>query len=381
MNDIYLNHAGTSWPKPPIVAEAVREAIHRPPEEWPNQFAAAQQTIADYFGIDRPEQLLFTPGCTSALAVGIGDARVTPGQRVLTSHWEHQAIERPVQKLRSAGISVDRIPVVRDAGTMHDGGPLDLDWLEQALAQGDVALVAMTAVCNVTGEILPYPEVIRLAHQYDAMVLLDAAQAVGWERFDLPRLGADIVAFGGHKGLQAPWGIGGLYVSEQARLECTSAACQLPATNANAENPAARPGYCDVGSVDYWALAGLHAAITRFREQDPSALLAAGRRQIQRIRSALEAITGVRVFGPSAPEKWMPTVAIEVAGERSDQVAERLQACGLTVGSGLLCAPLAHELLGTQTTGVVRISVGVGQADAEIEEAIDRLQRALAVRN
>ena len=100
---------------------------------------------------------------------------------------------------------------------------MDLDWLEQALAKHDVGLVAITAACNVTGELLPYEDVIRIAHRYGSMVLVDAATDRRLAKTGFAAFGADIVAFGGHKGLQAPWGIGGLYLSDRERMECTLA--------------------------------------------------------------------------------------------------------------------------------------------------------------
>ena len=100
-------------------------------------------------------------------------------------------------------------------------------------------LLAMTAASNVTGELLPIASLVELARRHGAAALIDAAQIAGWIDLDLPRLGADFVAFAGHKGPQAPWGIGGLYVSPRLAW------------------PA--PGYCDVGSVDRCALAGLAA--------------------------------------------------------------------------------------------------------------------------
>lgn len=375
--DVYLNHAGTSWPKPRVVADAVREAMCASPTEWPRRFADAHQAIAEFFGVSRREQILLTPGCTSALAVGIGDVVVADGKRVLTSRWEHHALDRPLLKLAATGVRVESIPPSRSGPADGHAGPIDLDWLEQAIAKDDVGLVAITAACNVTGELLPYEDVIRIAHQYGSIVLLDAAQIVGWRKLDLPRLGADLVAFGGHKGLQAPWGIGGLYMSDRVRMECTSAACELPTAGQSAGNQLPRPGYCDVGSVDQFALSGLHAAIRMLSEENLEDCLARARGQIQRIRATLERIDRLRLFGPVDPNQGMPTLALSVAGVLSSEMAARLGRHGLVAGSGIHCAPLAHQTLGTQDSGLVRLSVGLGQGDEEIDAAIDQLQSAL----
>ena len=375
--DLYLNHAGTSWPKPRVVSEAVRDAMSASPAEWPQRFNEAHQAIAEFFGVSRRQQILLTPGCTSALAVGIGDALIESGKRVLTSRWEHHALHRPLLKLASTGVRVEHIPPRRNDPTDGNVSPIDLDWLEQALSKHDVGLVAITAACNVTGELLPYEDVIRIAQQYGSMVLIDAAQIVGWRKLDLPRLGADMVAFGGHKGLQAPWGIGGLYLSDRVQMECTSATCELPVAGRSDGNRPPRPGYCDVGSVDQFALAGLHAAIRMLRQQNMETYLADARRQIQRIRRTLERIDRLRIYGPAEPDQGMPSLALAVSGFSSSEVASRFSRHSLVVGSGIHCAPLAHQTLGTQDSGLVRLSVGLGQPDEEIDEAIQRLRLAL----
>ena len=113
------------------------------------------------------------------------------------------------------------------------------------------------------------------------------------------------------------------------------------------------------------------------RQQNMEAYLADARRQIQRIRGTLQRIDGLRIFGPAEPDQGMPSLALAVSGFSSGEVASRLRRYGLVVGSGMHCAPLAHQTLGTQASGLVRLSVGLGQRDEEIDEAIERLRSAL----
>ncbi|MEO1527423.1 MAG: aminotransferase class V-fold PLP-dependent enzyme [Planctomycetota bacterium] len=358
-NEIYLNHAGTSWPKPMAVRTAVDEAMHCSPSEWSSRFERAHRNIADFLGVRDHEQLLLTPGCTSALAVGLGDVDLGGRRRVLTSCWEHHALHRPLIKRAEAGLIVETIPACENE-------PLPLETLEQLLSAGDVGLVAITAASNVTGDRLPITEAIGLAHRYGAQVMIDAAQVVGWIDLDCDSLGADLVAFGGHKGLQGPWGIGGLYVSSTARMTCASATCGVESRDS------ARPGYCDVGSVDQVALAGLDAAVGWLRGLDAEANQLRALNQIVRIESELRRIDGVRLYGATA-DRRMPSLAFTVDGFSSTRVAKELAAVGVTVGSGFQCSPLGHTTLETDTDGVVRLSVGVDQADGEIDAAIDRV--------
>ena len=158
-------------------------------------------------------------------------------------------------------------------------------------------------------------------------------------------------------------------------MECSSAACELPVAGKTEGHQPRRPNYCDVGSVDQFALAGLHAAIRMLRQHNMEANLACAHKQIQRMRGTLERIERLRIFG--APDDGMPSLAVAISGFSSGEVASQLRRHRLVVGSGIHCAPLAHETLGTLDLGLVRLSVGVGQPDEEIDEAMDRLRLAL----
>jgi selenocysteine lyase/cysteine desulfurase len=112
-------------------------------------------------------------------------------------------------------------------------------------------------------------------------------------------------------------------------------------------------------------------------QQNMEAYLADARRQIQRIRGTLEPIDYLRPFGPAELDQGMPSLALAVSGLSSSEVSSRFRRHALFVGSGIHCAPLAHQTLGTQASGLVRLSVGLAQPDEEIDEAIDRLRSAL----
>lgn len=345
----YLNHAGTSWPKPAPVREAVQRALAADPADWATSFAAHHAAVAAAFGIGEPDRLLLTPGCTSALATAVGALPWRGGERIATSAWEHQALAGPAQRLAARG--VEHV-VVGPGG----GGPLDLDRLEGELRGGRVRLVAMCAACNVTGELLPVGDVVELAHRYGALVLVDAAQTAGWSDDDVTGLGADLFAFAGHKGPQAPWGIGGLYAAPGVPFE------------------GAAPGYCDTGSVDRLALAGLAAGLAWLQAPARAERLARARSIIEALCTRLEATPGVSLHGPRAPAARVPTIAFTVAGCSAGAVAEALAAQDVIASGGRQCAPLAHETLGTLDGGVVRLSAGPETALADAVRAADAVE-------
>ena len=161
---IYLNHAGTSWPKPAHVRKSVTDMLNLAPRHWNDAMRDAHQTIATYIGLPDTTRLLLTPGCTSALALAVADLPWQEGDRVLCSGWEHHALHRPLMQLAARRVDLEVLP-------HRDNHPLDLDVLKSRLLQGRVRLVAITAASNVTGDLLPFKETIQLAHQYGARVL------------------------------------------------------------------------------------------------------------------------------------------------------------------------------------------------------------------
>lgn len=367
---VYLNHAGTSWPKPPAVRRAVQAALEEAHERWPESFAQQHARVARAFGA-RPERLLLTPGCTSALATAIADLGWSAGDRVLTSALEHHALHRPLSLLEAQGVQLSSIPRAQD-------GPLDLDALEAELARGPVRLVAMTGACNVTGELLPLQRIVQLAHAHGALFLLDAAQIAGWLPIDVEALQVDLLAFAGHKALRAPWGIGGLYVAPQVALASPSASCALPAPGAEAVACAPMPGYCDVGSVDRLALAGLAAALDEAEEGCANERLDQARALLQPLEERLERMPRARPLGVRDPEARLPTLAFTIEGVTLPDALAAFSARALTVAGGLQCAPLAHQTLGSAPAGAIRLSVGPTNSAADIERAGEVLEQLCA---
>ena len=363
MKTIYLNHAGTSWPKPDCVHRAVEGFRDLDPADWGREFDQSHRNIAAFFGVTDAERLLLTPGCTSALALAIADMPWQPNDAIVVSSWEHHAVYRPAQKLVARGVEVRIVPP-------GSNGPFDLERFETFLKTGRVRLVAVSAASNVTGDLLPIAEIIRIAHEHETVVLIDAAQIVGWLPLDFPATGADMIAFGGHKGLQAPWGIGGLYVAPHISLDTPAAVCKLPMAKDQAVC-APMPGYCDGGSVDRFALAGLATAVRWLEEPAQQERLTRCRGLIDNFQNQLQGLPQIQAYGNEDRALRIPTLAFNFVGRDSNEIASRLGGSRLFVGSGLQCAPLAHETLGTSQTGAIRVSVGPQTTEEELLQAAE----------
>lgn len=367
---IHLNNAGTSFPKPSVVSEAVTAALHAPQDAWNGIYERAHRRVCDVLGIADPERFLFTSGCTSALSVLMNDLPLGPGDRILTSSLEHHALARWLVTLkRDRGVTLAASPYA-------PGAPMDLDWLADTLAGGDVRLVACTMASNVTGELLPVADIVALAHQHGALCLIDAAQTAGLIPIDVDALGVDMLVFAGHKGPLGPQGIGGLYVAPGVPLVSPSAVCEV--RSAHSEEPptacAPMPSFCDVGSVNIAAAAGLDAGLAWIVERGQQTILQHVRALTAALLDGLCALPGVTVIGARSAACRTGAVSITCDTLDPSTLGQRMRDAGIVVGAGFHCAPMAHDILGTSMHGTLRLSAGPLSSRADIDAALHAIR-------
>ena len=345
---VYVNHAGTSWPKPEPVHRAITDALHAAPTEGEQIFETARDVICRALGVDTPERFLFTSSCTSALSVALGDLPWESGDGVITSALEHHALARPVAQLaQQRGVRHHIAPY-------RPGTPVDLDFVRAQLLKGGVRCVAMTAASNVTGELLPIREVAALAHEHGALCLVDAAQTFGVVPTDVTALGADILTFAGHKGPLGPQGIGGLWAAPQVTFDSPQATCTIGAGAACGTFP----GYCDVGSVNIAAAAGLAAGLEWRLALDHDAARQHARTFIDEIRN----LEGCDVIAPDAART--ATVSLRIRNLPVAEAERVFLEHGVILRAGAHCAPMALDALGLPD-GTLRFSFGPTTTDAD----------------
>lgn len=357
---IYVNNAGTSWPKAPGVIEACQAALAAPPASGLAALQDAYDQTCHIFGIEQPERLLLTGSCTAALMLLLQDLPLAPGDRIITSALEHHALARPIAQLAlTRGILHEIAPYA-------PGTPLDLDFVRRSLRRGGVRLIAITGASNVTGELLPVEELGQLARAHDVPLLLDAAQTACVVPIDLRRLPVDMLVFAAHKGPLAPHGIGGLWAAPHVQLQSPAASCEI-ARAGSAPRCNTFPGPCDVGSVHLAAAAGLAAAL-RWHRAQPLAAYDRARALAARLRAGLRALPGCQVFGgDGAAHTATVSFALEhlPIAHAEAHFAER----GIALRAGQHCAPLALEAIGAPE-GTLRVSFGPFNQDSDVQAVL-----------
>lgn len=365
---IYLNNAGTTWPKPESVNQAIADFNNLPPDEWLAVFKDGVDVTTSFFGIRDSARFLFTQSCTQSIAVAFSDLAWEPGDRLIISSMEHHALSRWYYKLQQErGVSGAIIPRAAD-------GPVDLVKLELELEKG-AKMVAMSMASNVTGEILPFERVVALAKKYGALCLLDGAQTAGLIPINISELAPDFFVFAGHKAPFGPQGIGGLYISESVSMVCPSAACEIVPGE---KKVAVFPTYCDTGSAPMQAIAGLSAGIKWLENKGWRPLTTLREQLVDGLRSGLASIDGISVVGSTIHGEYTNAVSIKSETVPLAELNEKLWKQYQIKGSfGFQCAPLAHEALGTDETGTLRFSVGPFSTEADVALLLTSLDKLM----
>lgn len=372
---IYLDNAATTWPKPKEVAEAVAaciEAVPGTPGRGSHQGARqaariafeAREEIAALFDVDDATRIAFCGNATQALNTALFGL-LQPGDVVVTSSWEHNAVVRPLHVLEQKGVVIRKIPPTQE-------GPLDLTALEAALP-GAKALV-LTHASNVTGAILPLQEAAALAARHGCLVIVDAAQTAGVEEIKAS-WGLHVIAFAGHKGLLGPQGTGGLYVAPQVSVKPLIFG-GTGSRSEEREQPSFYPDCLESGTLNTPGLAGLLAGVRFVRTTGMEKIRYRESELAEKLRTALRKMQGISMKGEKQGQLQTAVLSFTVEGIDSNVAALWLEEkAGIICRAGLHCAPWAHEALGTLETGTIRLSPGYFNTDAEIEAAIKALHQ------
>lgn len=372
---IYLDHAATSYPKPPQVLAAMNDFLERAggnPGRSGHRLSIAagrivydtRESLAEFFGVSHPLRVLFMHNATYALNTAL-QGLLHPGDRVVTGGMEHNAVMRPLRELEKHGIQVDVIPADAD-------GTLSASACSAALQAG-ARLVVINHASNVTGTIAPIAEIAKLAHEAGALILVDAAQTAGVLPINITDMGIDLLAFTGHKGLQGPPGTGGLVLADSfdpAQLD----PLVRGGTGSRSEfeiQPDDLPDRYESGTPNGVGIAGLGAGLTWLKEHGLDELRGHEIGLIARLREGLGNISGLCLYGANDPNLSTAVVSFTLDGKRVSEIGYRLdENHEIFCRVGLHCAPAAHRSIGTFPEGTVRLAPGPLTTLDEIDSTI-----------
>lgn len=370
---IYLDNAATSFPKPEAVYAALDDfARHRAgnPGRSGHKLALAAQAVTDdarrqlaeLFNAPDPAHIIFALNCTDAINIAL-KGLLNPGDHVITTSMEHNAVARPLAALARQGVTTTYVSC--DATGLLDPAAVSAAILPQT------RLIVITHASNVTGTIQPIAQVAELARERDLLFMVDAAQSAGALPLDVQGVPIDLLAFPGHKSLLGPTGTGGLYVGERAGMIRSFREGGTGSASESPEHPAELPFRLEAGTANVFGIAGLAAGVKFVRETGLQAIIEHEQALNERLWHGLAAIEGITLYGPADPTARTSVVSFNLRGWEPTDVGAILDAnFDIAVRPGLHCAPLAHRTLGTFPAGTVRMSCGFFNTIEHIDAAL-----------
>jgi len=379
-----MDNSATSFPKPQAVAEAMADfavdcgasagrGAYAEAKACQEMIAACRRRVAALINAESPDRIVFAMNCSEALAVAIRGLLNTAerGAHAIATAMEHNSVLRPLNALaEQIGLAPEFIACDPISGLV------DPDDIRRAI-RPETRLIACVHVSNVTGTIEPIDEVAGVARRAGVPCLIDAAQSAGHVEIDVQSLGADFVAFAGHKGLMGPFGTGVLYIRPGA--EDALATMKEGGTGTISERPVqptTMPDKYEIGSHNAIGLAGLSEGVAWLLQRGVRNLRAHDRRLCELFAERADKIEHLTVYGPRDIDRRTGVFSVNVEGFSPGELADLLERdFGICTRPGVHCAPLAHKTIGTHPAGACRLSFGAFTTEKQVAFAADALAK------
>lgn len=385
MNRIYLDQASTSFPKAPGVAQAMMDYLTMNGVNvnrgcYSSAYSAEEviyetrQLLAELFHFSKCKNVIFTPNVTTSLNF-ILKGFLKPGDHILVSAMEHNAVMRPVVQLASSGISFDRIPCRTD-------GSMILEKVEELIRPETKAIVTLHA-SNVCGTRMPLDALGEICQRHQLYFVVDSAQTAGIVPINMDKMHIDALAFTGHKGLRGPQGTGGFLVSQELAEQMEPLISGGTGSVSHTEEiPDFMPDRFESGTPNQPGIYGLHEALLYLKTHSLQAInekeLSLTGYFLEQLQALDDTGRHIRIIGKKDLTDRNAVVSIQTPEIDMSQVAWQLDnEYGVMTRVGLHCAPNAHKTLGTYPAGTIRFSFGPENTKNELDFAIQGLKKIL----
>ena len=374
---IYLDNAATTYPKPPIVLNTISASLkkyganpgrsgHDMSMSAAEEIYNCRKTCAEFFNAPGPECVIFTSNCTHATNMVI-KGLLKPGDHVVLSCLEHNAVSRPVHALEKNGVTYTKALVY----------PYDNDQTVNSFREAiceDTKLVVCMHASNVLGLRLPIERICALAHQYNIFTMIDAAQTAGVLDIDVQDIGIDFLCASGHKSLYGPMGTGVL-ITDEGSLLSPFIEGGTGTDSLSLNQPETMPEHLESGTPNMPGICGLQAGIRFIQKLTLPKILAHEHKLICKLYDRLSLMPNIKLYTKAPDVRFnVPLLSFNVDGKHSEEVSSFLNSHGVAVRAGLHCAAFAHSFLDTTNVGTVRVCPSIFTREKEIDMFIQLIK-------
>ncbi|SPF39795.1 Cysteine desulfurase family protein [Syntrophobacter sp. SbD1] len=370
---IYLDNAATTFPKPSLVMEEMVRTYSRigaSPGRGSYDLAVqcesfvheVRQQVSNFFGGDNPDRVAFAYNSTDALNTIILGL-IQPGCHVVSSRLEHNSVLRPLHHLRARGL------ITFDLVRFDGNGFIDPQEVAD-LIKPQTRFVILNHVSNVLGTIQPISEVGSICRDRGIPLVLDASQSAGLIPIDMQTMHLHAVAFTGHKALLGPTGIGGLVLRKGIEIQPTRFG-GTGIESRSPEHPGAYPYRLEPGTLNIMGIIGLSAGLRYIAQQGMENIYNHEMSLTRALRDGLASLDRVRTYCADTLENHLGVLTCNAEDVDPEDFAAILDGdFNIATRSGLHCAPLVHEDLGTSPRGALRFSFGPFNSLEDVKAAL-----------
>ena len=385
MKKIYLDQASTSYPKAPSVARAVYDylsgsAVNVNRGGYQAAYSVEEQIFETreqllrlfHFTSGKGKNVIFTPNITTSLNILL-KGLLKPGDHVLVSSMEHNAIMRPLVQLAGNGVTFDRIPCRKDGSLLIEKA--------KALLRPKTRLLVCLHASNVCGTMMPVQKLSAFCQKHNLLFILDTAQTAGTVPIDMEALHLDALAFTGHKGLRGPQGIGGFLITNKLAAQIEPLISGGTGSVSHTEEvPAFLPDRFEPGTPNIPGILGLHAALSDLEKTSMEESFQHEMKLTQEFIDGIQALDpfekNIRIIGKKNTSDRCAVVSLQTLQPDMSMVAYELDSTySIMTRVGLHCAPSAHKTFGTYPSGTIRFSFGPKNTSREVETTLDALKK------
>jgi len=360
---IYLDNAATTFPKPPEVYTSMMNYmtnIGTNPGRGASTASLAgnkvilncRYALMDFFHFDKVENVIFTPNITTSLNTLI-KSTVKEGWHVITSSMDHNATLRPLNSLSQKGIiELSIVPCSKE-------GVINVDNFINTL-KPNTKLVVLSHASNIIGTIQPLEAIGKICKEKGIYFIIDAAQTAGVLPLDFYKLNCNALAFTGHKSLLGPQGIGGFLIDDNLNEQCTAfIEGGTGSLSSSIIQPDFLPDKFESGTLNGPGVAGLLAGINYINSCGLDSIREQEEFLCNNLINGLLNINSIEVYGCRDICNRTATISVNSTKIDNSELGFILDTeYGITTRTGLHCAPLAHETIGTYPTGSLRFGIG-----------------------
>jgi cysteine desulfurase family protein len=329
--------------------------------------------LTNLFNGDDPNRLTFSYNASDSLNMVL-QGLINPGDHVITTMLEHNSVLRPLYHLSNS----DNVSLTHISFDSH--GYVDPDDFKKALRK-NTRMVVVNHSSNVIGTVQPLAAIGRICKEAGVLFIVDSSQSAGAIPIDMKAMGIDVLVFTGHKCLMGPTGIGGSYIMEGVPIRGTRFG-GTGVRSAQKTHLEEFPYRMECGTLNLVGVAGLHAGVKWVLEQGIEKLHHQEIMLWDKLRKGVQNIENTTTYCAESIENQNPVLSINIKGFESGDVGTLLDVdYNIACRTGLQCAPMVHEVLGTDKIhGTVRLSIGPFNTETDIDAAIEAIGEIATIR-